>query len=141
MGKFDIEFCIASIKFLSFRLGRFWVRDSQLKVQEVIDHRNKVHVNGSVLSEKEIAEHAVNEYSVQELGKYGFHPSRSRKALNDCNGDVDAAFQKLMFDCFIIDGETVDDAAKSFENYFGKCNEEANLDLEALELLADEKWH
>ena len=122
-----------------FRLGRFWVRDSQLKVQEVIDHRNKVHVNGSVLSEKEIAEHAVNEYSVQELARYGFHPSRSRKALNDCNGDVDAAFQNLMFDCFIIDGDTVDDAATSFENYFGKSNEEAKLDLEALDLLADEK--
>ena len=83
LGKFDIEFCIASIKFLSFRLGRFWVRDSQLKVQEVIDHRHQVHVNGGVLSEKEIAEHAVNEYSVQELGKYGFHPSRSKKALNE----------------------------------------------------------
>ena len=97
-----------------YRLGRFWLRDNQLKVQEVIDHQNLK--NGVQLTEKEMVEQAATQYALQELTKYGFHTTRCKEALEDCNGDVGMAIQKLMFDCFIINNQ--DSPQTNFKNYF-----------------------
>ena len=100
-----------------FRLGRFWLRDNQLKVQEVIDHQDASLNSGQILSEQEMVEQAANQFAIRELGKYGFHTTRCKAALDECNGDGNIALLKLMFDCFMSKFTQQD-----FKSCFGQSN-------------------
>ena len=74
---------------------RFWIQD-RLRVTNVIDYSRETEVK---------EEETYDQFALKKLESYGFHSSRCIEALNNSNGDVGQAFEKLMVDLFQLDLE------------------------------------
>ena len=74
---------------------RFWIQD-RLRVTNVIDFSRESEVKD---------EESYDKFALKKLESYGFHSSRCVEALNQNNGDVGQAFEKLMVDLFQLDLE------------------------------------
>jgi ATP-dependent RNA helicase DHX57 len=115
-----------------FRLDRrFWIHDRQLLVRGV----ENSGLEASVVHESPFAnsEH-VSKFSLAKLTSFGFHTSRCAKALHEAKGDVGAALENLLTECFASEKEaaTAERLTESEITFFNEQKEDEKLALESI---------